>query len=165
MVEMAVVLFLLLLIVVPMAYSIDRSMRVNEEIYRATTAALLAQQKIEEVRTRASCYTTDWVSLGAGDPIWCPDTPPNWPNSFRYAYTENAPACTFPQPFDRFKCQVWYTAPDMDGDGADDALGDFFKELQVHVWYDGDGDNIQDSTEVDVMFQTGITYRPPAWRN
>lgn len=156
-VEIAVVLFLIFLIIIPMAYSIERSLRVSEEIYRANTCAFLAQQKIEEVRMRASCYTTDW---GPPAPINC--SPSGVRYNLLFNFSQAAAACTFPSPFTKYKCRVVYGSA---GAGFPVALANYYKEIEVRVWYDGDGDNTWDASEVDVLFQTALTYHTPAWFN
>jgi len=150
-VELAVVIVLLLLIVVPMALSIDESLRTSNEVYRLTAAAFLAQQKMEEVRTRASCYTTDW---GAPAPINC--SPANVRYNLLFNFSQNPP-CSFPVPFQDFECQVVYAARV----GANN----YIREIQVRVWYDQNNNDTWDSNESDVIFQTAITYHSPAWFN
>jgi len=150
-VELAIVIVLLMLIIVPVVLSIDESLRTSNEVYRLTTAAFLAQQKMEEVRTRASCYTTD---SGLPAPINC--SPSNVRYNLLFNFSQNPP-CNFPSPFQDFECQVVYATRV--------GLNNYFREIQVRVWYDANNNNTWDANESDVIFQTGLTYHAPAWFN
>jgi type II secretory pathway pseudopilin PulG len=151
-VEIVVVILLLFMLLIPMWYSVDRSLRTSNEVYRLATCAFLAQQKVEEIRTIASCYTTNSPPPPAN---YC--QPAN--NYYNFKYTLfNAPpqSCTFPAPFQQFKCTLTYVSPIV-------SPGAFFKEIEVRVWFDENNDDVWDANESDVLFQTGMTYRTPAW--
>lgn len=149
-VELAVVLFMLLVILIPMSAAIQRSLSTSNEIYRLSTCAFLAQEKVEEVRMRASCFTStldcpNVASQQAFHPIGTVD------------YTETAPACAFPAPFTSFKCDVVWAENDDEGG----ALSRYFRDIQVRVWFDSDSDDVFDAEETDVLLQTGLTVHSP----
>jgi type II secretory pathway pseudopilin PulG len=189
-IEMVIVVFVLLVIVLTIIYSVDRSLRTSNEIYRMTTSTFLAQRKIEEVMARASCYTTggecqlngvkpgfffyhDFKQNFCAHPAgYCAATHGVMANCnadcgclWAGACTDFDTPCEFPAPFQQFKCRVYYL--DASNDPAEGGglviPPDYLKEIQVRVWFDENYNNIKDMNEADVLYQTAITYRSPTW--
>jgi type II secretory pathway pseudopilin PulG len=189
-IELVVVVFMLLIIVLTIMYSVERSLRTSNELYRMTTATFLAQRKMEEVMTRASCYTTGGqcpLNLAKAPPLqfyydfkesFCSHPPGYCAASYGALAACNADcacewvagactnydrACEFPAPFEQFKCRVYYLDASSGSGGGIVIPADFIKEIQVRVWFDENYNNICDSNEADVLYQTALTYRSPAW--
>lgn len=155
-VELTVVLSVLLIALITMFYNVDRSLRTSNEVYRLTSATFLAERKMEEVRARASCYTADFIG-------GCPFTGSRF--DFQGNFSQGPPGCTFPAPFEQFKCRVFYVDASNASGGGLAIAANFIKEIQVRVWFDENYNNICDATETDVLFQTALTYASPAWPN
>ncbi len=155
-VEIVVTIIVMTIVIYPimrvMASALEES---NDEEY-LTHAAFLAQLKIEEVRSRASCYT----DYGAAPVNGCPmsGTTSDFGRLNPAAaptLTENAAACSFPYPFQKYECTVdTGLVP-----GTNDALG----YIQVRVWYDKDSNGTLDPKDPDVFLETQIAKRPPDW--
>lgn len=147
-VEIVVTILVMAIVIYPimrvLASALEQS---NDEEY-LTHAAFLAQMKIEEVRSRASCYsdaglcpiggdTSDFDELGTGN------------------LDETAAACTFPYPYQKYECTVDTGLVA----GTNNALG----YIQVRVWYDKDSDGVRDAEDPDVFLETQIAKKHPDW--
>ncbi|HOO56006.1 MAG TPA: hypothetical protein PLN69_04235 [bacterium] len=150
-VEIIAVIGLLLVVILPLAKVIASSLESTNDEQHLTHCAFLAQQKVEEVRTRANCYT----DLAAGCPVSAGSD--DFSQNFNQSYFPSVAPCSFPSPFDDYKCTVQYDS--INGTGGRQ------KTIQVRVWYDKDGDNIFDAdiSEPDVFVETRLTLRSPAW--
>lgn len=149
-VEIVIVIALILLVIVPLARVIASSLEASNEQQYLTHCAFLAQLKLEEVRTRANCYTNG----GADCP---PSFTQDW--GFEEVFTQNPP-CDFPFPFTKYECTVEYVSstrsPLMDGD---------IKTIQVRVWYDKNNDDTFDPAEgePDIFLETQLAERAPVF--
>ncbi len=151
-VEIVVVITLMILAIAPIAKVIASALEAsNEEMY-LTQCAFLAQMKIEEIRSRASCYTTP----GATDT--CPISGDS--SDFEQDFTQTAAQCSLPSPFDRYDC-VTATSFRVAPSAGSDTGG--FKVIQVRVWYDKDGDATFDAGEASVFLETQLTQKSPDW--
>jgi len=143
-VEIVVVIILMLAVIVPAARVIASALEASNEEQYLSHCAFLAQMKIEKVRAGSNCYTDD---VGAG----CPQT--GGGDDFTNDFSENAAACSFPVPFQKYECTISDTQVAF---GLND-----LKTIQVRVWYDKDQDGTRDSNEPQVYLETMITSRPP----
>lgn len=185
-VELVVVLILLVPMLLVILDSLERSMRTSDQVYRLTTCAFLAQQKMEEVRTRFSCYTNQ--QSDSSDGLVLKGCPPRYgitnnplpignpacpyptvaairTNNFQFTFSQPRKQCSladkefatcgFPAPFTNFKCEVkhiWRTQY-------------YVLDIQVRVWFDEQPNTTFDPSETNVLLQTDLTYRSPAWRD
>lgn len=169
MVEIAVVVFLILIAIVPAARVISSSLEASNDDLRLTHSTLLAQMKIEEIRARASCYSS---RLTGG----CPEADEDITkedSDFEIDFSQTAAACILPAAFNQYKCTVdtdWrYQSTGPPDSFRDPAQGDpgvgwgGIKVIQVRVWFDKNGDNLFDSDEPDVFLETQLAQRAPDW--
>ena len=144
-VEIVVVVIILGLLLVPVMATLVRALMISSEDEYIAIAAFLAAEKMEETRTRANCYT---------DTLLCPES--GTAKDFQFDFDQTAANCTFPSPFNKYRCTVDHSSKN--------GTADRVKEIQVRVWYDKDSDNAYDAgEEPSVFFETAITLRPPAW--
>ncbi|MEW5945732.1 MAG: hypothetical protein AB1742_06000 [bacterium] len=142
-VEIVVVIIILGLLLVPVMNAVARALMLSNEDEYLAAAAFLAVEKIEEFRLRVNCYS-DIAGGCAGEGFQTAD------ENF---YDQNP--CTFPSPFDRYKCR-------LDSEFVSDP-GNRVREVQVRVWYDRDSDNAWDANEPRVELETMVTMRDPLW--
>jgi type II secretory pathway pseudopilin PulG len=156
-VEIIVVIVLMLIVLYPLARVVASAIEATTNEQHLTHCAFLAQLKVEETRTRLSCYTNNTNSPPDTN---CPFAPGS-KNDFQRNYTQNmhgAPAsglCTFPYPFTQYKCTV---------DNGNTNINRL-RFIQVRVWYDTNNDNVYDpdGNEPSVFLETLLTERPPLW--
>lgn len=153
-VEIVIVITLILLVIVPLARVIASSLEASNEQQYLTHCVFLAQLKLEEVRTRANCYTNK-----VGDPATkCPITQTS--SDFNTALLNQSPPCDFPFPFTNYECTVEYVSSTREA-----GIADRLKTIQVRVWYDKNNDDTFDPAEgePDIFLETQLAIRPPNW--
>ncbi len=127
-----------------------------------TTAAFLAEGKMEEIRYLSlctSCLGGRCLSTGINVPKSTPRCN-DFVTGFCVDYDSSPPAstCSFSAPFDKYKCEIV--------DNMMPGIDNWVKEIQLSVWFDYDNDNNYDKqingdaiTEDGVTLETKITYR------
>jgi prepilin-type N-terminal cleavage/methylation domain-containing protein len=155
-IEIVAVLVISLVVILPLMKVVASSLEQSNEDQYLSHCAFLAQLKIEEVRSRANCYTN---AAGAG--AVCPvNIVAPGGSDFKENFSQTAAQCSFPAPFDKYECTVKYVSSTRSA-----GISDRLKTIQVRVWYDKDSDGSFDSGEgePDVFLETQLAIRPPDW--
>lgn len=161
-VEILLVLILLAIAVVPIMFLVWKMIDTTTRAKHLTTAAFLAERKMEEIRYLSlctSCLAGRCLSTGKNVIKETPNCN-NFVTGFCVDYDSTPPAstCSFSVPFDNYKCKIV--------DNMMPGIANWIKEIQISIWYDYDSDNNYDKqtsgdviTEDGVTLETRITYR------
>jgi len=156
-IEILSVLAIIFVVIIPLMKVVASSLEASNEEQYLTHCAFLAQLKIEEVRSRANCFTN---AVGG---ITCPINivaPPGSDFNETATLDETAAECSFPPPFQKYDCRVSYVSSTRAA-----GMGNRIKTIQVRVWYDKDSDGVfePDAGEPDVFLETQMAMKPPDW--